>query len=127
METRDDDPALLKVAEAVSDGKPVDWDHEERGHRDDAARDLAQLRALETVAAAYRPTPRHRAGSEVASGLSPGGDPHLGDTCEELRRPAPITRARRFRLAGMVRPLGWLVLALALIVVWLAFEFLPKF
>ena len=53
MEEQDDNPALLKVAEAVSDGTPVDWESAQSLH-DESEAELAHLQALEVVAAAHR-------------------------------------------------------------------------
>jgi len=50
MGERDDEAYLLKVAQAVVDGNPVDWDAERRRLEEE----LARLKELEALAAAHR-------------------------------------------------------------------------
>ncbi|HEU5180553.1 MAG TPA: hypothetical protein VFW45_07160 [Candidatus Polarisedimenticolia bacterium] len=53
MEERDDDGALLKVAQAISDGHPVDWDSETTAQKDSAP-ELSHLKAMAALAEAHR-------------------------------------------------------------------------
>ena len=53
MADRDDDAPLLKVAQAVSDGNPVDWEAENQ-RLQDTPTELARLKDLEAVVAGHR-------------------------------------------------------------------------
>jgi hypothetical protein len=63
MVDRDAEAPLLKVAQAVGDGKPVDWEAEHQRHHDTPG-ELASLKDLEAVVAGHRavldkaPSPR---------------------------------------------------------------------
>lgn len=57
--TNRDDEALLKVAERVSDGNPVDWEAARR-LLGDSAEELEQLRLLSVLAEAHRQVRPHR-------------------------------------------------------------------
>ena len=70
-----DDPELVRIAEAVSDGLPVDWEAESPA----PARDrpiVEQLRALERVVEAHRDrAPGWTAESEAPAAGGPSGAP----------------------------------------------------
>ena len=53
MEEPDDDGALLKVAQAISDGHPVDWESERSAQQASGA-ELSHLKAMAAVAEAHR-------------------------------------------------------------------------
>lgn len=53
MEERNDDGALLKVAQAISDGHPVDWESESSAQRACGA-ELSHLKEMAAVAEAHR-------------------------------------------------------------------------
>jgi hypothetical protein len=114
MEDQDDDAALLKVAEAVSDGNPVDWDAAQSRH-DEAEIDLAHLQALEGVAAAFRATRQdmESSGSTSAGPFSASArgsdDPHALDL---QRRPKDGTPSG-WRRSGIIRAAALGTLALA--------------
>jgi hypothetical protein len=57
--TNRDDETLLKVAERVSDGNPVDWEAARR-LLGDSAEELEQLRLLSVLAEAHRQVRPHR-------------------------------------------------------------------
>jgi len=123
MEDQDDNAALLKVAEAVSDGKPVDWDAAQSRH-DEAEMDLAHLQALESVAAAFRSARQHPenpdnpcAGS-LGSSAWRSGDPHS----EEPRRLSPDNTLSGKRKSGTLR--AGVLLALGLSALYLAVRWL---
>jgi len=72
---QDDDPALLRVAEAVTDGAPVDW-KAERAARPQQSGKVDHLRLIQEVARAHRApispaeqAPIDRAPGEGALGL----------------------------------------------------------
>ena len=125
MEDQDDDAALLKVAEAVSDGKPVDWDAAQSRH-DEAEMDLAHLQALESVAAAFRATrqPPENPDNPSAGSLSSSpwrtNDPHS----EESRRRSPDSTRFGKRRSGTLR--AGVLLALGLAALYLAVRWLWK-
>ena len=58
----DPDPKLLRVAEAVADGRPVDWKGV-AAQKPGLARELRRLRWIERLAMAYRALPGGAAGS----------------------------------------------------------------
>jgi hypothetical protein len=112
MESGDHESALLKLAETVSDGVPVDWSSG-AGLREASGSDLAPLQLLEKVADAYRSTARPpRPGS-----LPPGAEAGLlhGARDRQCDTPAaqdtvPSRRSRRVILIGVLA--GVAVLAL---------------
>ena len=53
MEEPDDDGALLKVAQAISDGHPVDWESESSAQKASGA-ELSHLKEMAAVAEAHR-------------------------------------------------------------------------
>jgi len=53
MEEPEDDKALLKVAQAISDGHPVDWDSE-RSAQQASGPELSHLKEMAAVAEAHR-------------------------------------------------------------------------
>ena len=63
MEKPDHESALLKLAEAVSDGRPVDGDSGQ-GSPEHNSRELTPVKVLERVAAGYRSTAHLRQTSE---------------------------------------------------------------
>jgi len=67
MRTEDPDGALIRVAEAVSDGHPIDWDAEETT-RPDLSGTLLSLRALEGVAQTHRGVDTGQSGIPAAWG-----------------------------------------------------------
>src|SRR5258705_12256675 len=125
MEDQDDDVALLKVAEAVSDGKPVDWDAAQSRH-DEAEADLAHLQALESVAAAFRAARQPPENSDNPSAGALRGsewrsaDPHS----EEPRRLLPESTLSGKRRSGPLR--AGVLLALGLAALYLAVRWLWK-
>lgn len=68
MKDKGEDRALLSVAEAISEGKPVDWPAEQSAHHD-LAKKLKQLRLLEAVASAHRAPPMVQEGEAGAGGF----------------------------------------------------------
>jgi hypothetical protein len=85
MEEPDDDGALLKVAQAISDGHPVDWESESSAQK--ASRpELSHLKEMAAVAEAHR---RAR----------PTRPPAFDDTLS-LRR-SPVLRAGSFLRAAL--------------------------
>ena len=61
MDDKAEDKALLDVAEAITDGKPVDWDAAKSAHRN-LGRKLGHLRLIEKVAAVHQ-TPAREEGA----------------------------------------------------------------
>src|SRR5437867_1011796 len=106
MESQDENAALLKLAEAVSDGHPVDWDSAQ-SLLDDAERELAPLRALEAVAAAYRAARRHRGSSPGTPVARPESAPRLEFLPEAGSAPVPPAARIATRRPGMARIRGW--------------------
>ena len=100
MEDRNDDAPLLKVAQAVSDGNPVDWDAEHR-RLHDAPGELARLKAVETVVAGHRAVMGKVAPKETASEPS---------------------RSHGGREKRLIVRLG--LAALSLVALWLVYRFL---
>ena len=86
---QDDDLALLRVAEAISDGTPVDWDTARPALRGKGE----HLRLIEEVARAHRtPVPAPR---PAAARTAPGGASDLLTTAVTSPvGPAPETSAR---------------------------------
>jgi len=125
MEDQDDDAALLKVAEAVSDGKPVDWDAAQSRH-DEAELDLAHLQALESVAAAFRATrqPPENPDNPSAGSLSSSPWRTNGPHSEEARRRSPDSTLSGKRRSGTLR--AGVLLALGLAALYLAVRWLWK-
>jgi hypothetical protein len=125
MESQNDNPALLKVAQAVSDGKAVDWEAE-KTRQDDAAKELAQLRELETVAAGYRATPPPRAADRLVPEGPQAGKPPAAKVSEAAATPqAPAGNIPSWM--AIPAPLRrWRAVALALIVLYLLYRFLWK-
>lgn len=118
METSDDEFALLKVAESVSDGIPVDWSSE-AGLREAGGNDLAPLQLLEKVAAAYRSTahPRNRENEPAAreSGALQGTStrwPAATSASGEKPSHQPQARILGWALAGAALLVSLLLLAL---------------
>ena len=125
MEIQDDDTALLKVAEAVSDGRPVDWESAQSQH-DDAGAELSHLQALEVVADAHRKARLHpeigRAGaaSSLENGARDEDLPSRADPRMKSPGENPTGRAR----FGKVR--AWVILAFVLVLLYLIFRLLGK-
>jgi hypothetical protein len=94
MEERDEDGALLKVAQAISDGHPVDWESEHSAQRDSAP-ELAHLKAMAALAEAHRKA-------------RPSRPPGTFDDTVPLRR-SPALRAGAF--------LRWAIYGAALLAV----------
>jgi hypothetical protein len=123
MEDQDENPALLEVAEAVSDGNPVDWELAQSRH-DEAVAELSHLQALEVVATAHR------------SARLPGntGDPSA-DVSESSRwdrhhaqaaQPQPTAAVPSgWRSPGLVRAVVGLGLALVALLLVLRFLWKP--
>jgi hypothetical protein len=63
MSSTDPDPKLLHVAEAIADGRPVDWNGV-AARRPDLTGDLQRLRWLERVADCYRALQRQEPGPD---------------------------------------------------------------
>ena len=97
MEEPDDDGALLKVAQAISDGHPVDWESESSAQKDSGP-ELSHLKAMAALAEAHR---RAR----------PIRPPEPFDDTLPLRHPA----ARR--AGALLRPALWGVGLLLLLAV----------
>src|SRR5262245_3465988 len=87
MEDPNEDGALLKVAQAISDGKPVDWESESRAQKDSAP-ELSHLKAMAALAEAHRRARPVRARETF-------------DDTVPLRRTSPL------RAAAFLRPALW--------------------
>ena len=81
-----EDGALLKVAQAISDGRPVDWESESRAQADSAP-ELSHLKAMAALAEAHRKTrPTHK---------------------ETFDDTVPLHRPAAARAAPFLRPALW--------------------
>ena len=121
MKSQDEENPLLRVALAVSDGQPVDWDSQ-RKLQEDAAGELAHLRVLEALASAHREAIPHRPTSQgPAAGAS---DPQQGNPPRSEPTPALRTGPATSRTPGASHPRRWLMVALALLALWIILRFM---
>ena len=125
MEDQDENPALLEVAEAVSDGKPVDWELAQSRH-DPTGVELSHLQALEVVAAAHRSArldSENIGGPSADDSLSRAWGGHSPETAEpRLGSTGAIPSTRRSTV--MIR--AAVGLAFALVALYLVFRVLWK-
>jgi hypothetical protein len=109
MEYQDDDSALMKLAEAVSDGMPVDW-HSRKEPLEQIGTNLEPFRVLAKVAAGYRSTAHPRR----ANALAPAEFAKFESSCDLSRPRNPATGKKQFHLF-QARYVGWLLAWVALI------------
>ena len=126
MENQDENPALLEVAEAVSDGKPVDWELAQSRH-DEAVAELSHLQALEVVATAHRSArlnPGNTGGPSADGSESSRWDGHHAQAAERrLGSTAEVPSG--WRSPGVVRAVVGLGIALVALLLVLRFLWKP--
>ncbi len=118
MENHDENPALLEVAEAVSDGNPVDWELAQSRH-DEAVAELSHLQALEVVATAHRSArldPGNTGGPSADGSESSHWDRHHAEAAEpRLGSTAAVPSGWRSLVVRAAVGLGFALVALLLV------------
>jgi hypothetical protein len=112
------------VAEAVSDGNPVDWELAQSRH-DEAVAELSHLQALEVVATAHRSA---RLNPENTSGPSADGSESSRRERHQVEAAEPRSTAvdrSGWRSPGVVRAVVGLALALVALLLVLRFLWKP--